>query len=100
MIANDAANAGIFARCHLAKVLVVIGEVVGEGVHLLQHRADAPANDGICVERIDVEEVELLVDVIEEFKVSADCRIGILFLLCCQSKRQHTHYYIYIRAFH
>ena len=100
MIANDAANAGIFTRCHLAKVLIVFGIIVGERVHLLQHRADAPPYHGICVERIDVEEVELLVDVIEKFEVTAYGRIGVLFLLRCQSERQHTHYYIYIGAFH
>ena len=80
--ADECSDAGIAACGHAAQVvLVVVGEVDGIGVYLLQHPVDGPLDGGICRDGVDVEHVELAIDICEDFEVACDIETRLFFLL-------------------
>ena len=87
--AYHAADTRILSRSHLAQLLIVLGIIGREGVDVLQHRSDGPADDCVRIEGIYVEDIKLLVYIVEDLQVAADGRIRVLILLRSSGEGQY-----------
>ena len=90
VLAYHGAYAGILAREHHLKLLVLVfGVVLGVGVEAAQHGLDAVAYHLRRVERVDIHQVEVLVDGVEYVEVLAHLEVVAPRLLRLQARRRH-----------
>ena len=96
VVAYERADAGIFARHHHLEVAFLLGRIVLRiGVERAEHGVDSRADGHFRVERIYIEQVQLLVDGIENIQVFHHLEAMVVLLLGCDGQgqdKQHTYY--------
>ena len=77
VINNERADAGVLSRGHLPQILGSVGGIVVRvGVQALEQIVDSVLYDVLGIERVDVVEVQLLVEVVEDAQLFG--RLGIV----------------------
>ena len=79
---DDGSDTGILARDHHFQVFGLFLGIIGSvGVETAQHPLDAVADDLTGIERVDIHQVETLVELVEDIQVLSHLQIMVFFLL-------------------
>ena len=83
VVAYQCSDTGILACQHgLQLLLLLLGVVLRVGVQRLQHGVDTCCHHLVSIQRIDVHEVQVLVQGIEDVQVLGHLQIMVLDVLC------------------
>ena len=91
MFADQGTNAGILTREHHPQILrLVLRIVLRIGIQLPQHRIDARADHILRIQRVDIEQVEVLIYIIKYIKVLSHLEV-MVFLSLRHTKGRQEH---------
>ena len=89
VLADEGADAGILAREHHPEILrLVLSIILRIRVQVPQHRRDAPADGLLRIQRVHVQQLQVLIQLVEDVQMLGHFEIVVFTLLCLSRERQ------------